>query len=249
VNKTMNARFCSAVILAGAIVASRADEKFAVLQAGGETYTNVIVTSVSATDVYFTYSGGMANVKIKQLSPDLQKHFSFDPKKAKEKELKQAENQARYHDELMHQPAVRPPDTTRGQPAAVAHYSVPLWRNDLAGALQQARSENKLVLVDFTGSDWCPWCIKFDHDVLSTKNFAAYASQKLELVKLDFPRHTPQNDDLKRANAALARQFGVDGYPTYVLLDADGRELGRQVGYLDGGPQAFISELDRFSKQ
>jgi protein disulfide-isomerase len=115
--------------------------------------------------------------------------------------------------------------------------------------LQQARSENKLVLVDFTGSDWCPGCIKFDHDVLATENFSTYAGQKLELVKLDFPRHTPQNDDLKRVNAALATQFGVDCYPAYVLLDADGRELVRQVGYLDGGSQAFISEPDGFGKR
>jgi thiol-disulfide isomerase/thioredoxin len=245
----MKAKFHLILILAGISVAAKADEKFPILQAGSETYTNVTVTSVSATDVYFTFAGGMANVKIKNLSPDLQKHFGFDPNKAKEAELKAAENQAKYHDQLMHQPVVRPPDMTRGQPAAATRDSEPLWRNDLPGALQQARSENKLVLVDFTGSDWCPWCIKFDQDVLDTENFAAYASQKLELVKLDFPRHTPQSDDLKRANAALARQFGVDGYPTYVLLDADGRELGRQVGYLDGGPQAFISELDRFSNR
>jgi protein disulfide-isomerase len=236
------------LILAGATIATKADEHFAVLQAGSEVYSNVTVTSVSATDVYFTFTGGMANVKIKELSPDLQRHFSFDPEKAKEAELQQAENQARYHDQLMHQPAVRPPDSAWEQPAAVEHSSEPLWRNDLPGALQQARSENKLVLLDFTGSDWCPWCIKFDHDVLSTENFAAYAGQKLELVKVDFPRHTAQPDDLRRANAALAAQFNVDGYPTYVLLDANGRELGRQVGYQEGGPQAFIAELDGFSK-
>jgi protein disulfide-isomerase len=245
----MSAKFFSTLILAGIISIARADEKFAVLEAGSAVYSNVTVTSVSATDVYFTFAGGMANVKLKQLSPELQKHFSFDPKQAKATELKQAENQARYHDQIMHQPAVRPPDMTRERPVVVAHDSEPLWRNDLPGALQQARSENKLVLLDFTGSDWCGWCIKFDHDVLSTETFSAYASQRLELVKLDFPHHTPQSDDLRRVNAALATQFGVDGYPTYVLLDADGRELGRQVGYRDGGPQAFISELDGFSKR
>lgn len=237
------------LILAAAVMAAKADEHFDVLQAGSEVYSNVTVTSVSATDVYFTFDGGMANVKIKKLSPDLQGHFSYDPKRAKEAELKQADNQARYHDQLMHQSAVRPPDSPPEQPAAVANASEPVWRNDLSGALQQARSENKLVLLDFTGSDWCRWCIKFDHDVLSTEQFSAYAGQRLELVKLDFPRHTPQNDDLKRVNAALATQFGVDGYPTYVLLDADGRELGRQVGYREGGPDAFISELDGFSKR
>jgi thiol-disulfide isomerase/thioredoxin len=245
----MSVKSFSTLILAGIIIIARADEKFAVLEAGSEVYSNVTVTSVSATDVYFTFAGGMANVKLKQLSPDLQKHFGFDPKKAAAAELKQAENQVKYHDQIRHQPPVHPPDMTREPAAAVAHFSEPLWRNDLPGALQLARSENKLVLVDFTGSDWCGWCIKFDHDVLSTENFAIYAGQRLELVKLDFPRHTPQVDDLKRANAALAGQFGVDGYPTYVLLDANGRELGRQVGYREGGPDAFISELDGFSKR
>jgi thiol:disulfide interchange protein len=114
--------------------------------------------------------------------------------------------------------------------------------------LSRAQSENKLVLLDFTGSDWCPWCIKFDHDILSTDQFASYANAKLVLLKVDFLRHAPQSDDLKRANAALAKQFGVHGYPTYVLLNTDGKELGRQAGYLKGGPNAFIAKLEMFSR-
>jgi thioredoxin-related protein len=66
-------------------------------------------------------------------------------------------------------------------------------------------------------------------------------------VKLDFPHHTPQPNDIRQANAALAGQFGVHSDPTYVLLNADGRELGRQVGYCPRGPDAFISKLDRFA--
>ena len=244
----MRGRILVPMILAALVFTARAGDTFSILQAGSNTYSNVTVTSVSATDVYFTHAGGLANVKIKALSPGLQKHFNFDSKQAQAVELKQAENQARYHDQLVHQPVARPPDLARQQPAAVAPASELLWRNDLPGALKQAQSENKLVLLDFTGSDWCPWCIKFDRDVLSTDRFASYAQNKLMLVKLDFPRHTSQSDDLRRANAALARQFGVDGYPTYVLLNSDGRVLGRQTGYLEGGPEAFITELDGFSK-
>jgi thiol-disulfide isomerase/thioredoxin len=221
----------------------RADEKIPVLQAGSETYSNVTVTSVSATDVYFIYAGGVANVKIKDLSPAWQKHFSFDPKKAKAAELKLAGDKATYHEQLIHQPAVQAPDMNRDAAAGAA-----VWRNDFPGALKQAQAENKRVLLDFTGSDWCPWCIKFDQDVLSTGKFAAYAGQKLELVKVDFPRHTPQSGDQRRANAALAAQFNVDGYPTYVLLNSAGKELGRQVGYRNGGPDAFIAELEKFSQ-
>jgi thiol-disulfide isomerase/thioredoxin len=105
------------MILAALIGSARADEQFPLLQAGSEVYSNVTVTSVSATDVYFIYAGGMANVKIKNLSPDLQKHFSFDPKKAKAEELKQADNNLKYHDRLLHEPAPKPTDATDERPA------------------------------------------------------------------------------------------------------------------------------------
>lgn len=237
------------MVLAGLAFAVRAAEKLPVLSAGGTTYSNVTVTKVSATDVYFDHAGGMANVKLKTLSPELQKHFNFDSGKAQAAELKQAENKIKYHDQLVRQPAVRPPDMTREQSVAAARAPEQVWRNDFPGALKQARLENKLVLLDFTGSDWCGWCIKFDRDVLSTDRFASYAKSKLMLVKVDFPHHTPQGDELKRANAALAKQFGVDGFPAFVLVNGDGKELGRQSGYLAGGPEAFISELDEFGKR
>jgi protein disulfide-isomerase len=248
VSQTVSAKFFSALILAGSLLTLQADETLPTLSAGGTVYSNVTVTTVSVTDVYFTYAGGMANVKLKTLSPDLQKHFSFDKKKAQAAELQQAENRAKYHDLLVHQPAVRAPDMTRIQPAGAAG-ALAMWRNDFPGARKQAQAENKQVLLDFTGSDWCPWCIKFDQEVLSTGKFAAYAGQRLELVKVDFPRHTPLPEDQKQANDALKKHFNVDGYPTYVLLDSTGKELGRQVGYRDGGPDAFIAELVGFSRQ
>ncbi len=106
-----------------------------------------------------------------------------------------------------------------------------------------------MVLLDFTGSDWCPWCIRFDHDVLETDQFATYAQSKLELVRVDFPRTKPQDDALKQANKALASQYHVTGYPTFVLVNYAGNEFGRQVGYLEGGPSAFITELEKFGNQ
>jgi hypothetical protein len=82
---------------------------------------------------------------------------------------------------------------------------------------------------------------------LSTPKFAAYAERNLELVKVDFPHLTPLPAEQQHANDALAKQFGVDGFPTYVLVTAAGKELGRQVGYAAGGPDAFIAELGKFS--
>ena len=123
------------------------------------------------------------------------------------------------------------------------------WLTDLPKAEAQAKAENKIVLVDFTGSDWCGWCKKFDKDVLSTDKFAGYAKSKLVLVTLDFPSHIKQDATLKRANQELGKRFGVNGFPTFVLLNSAGKELGRQVGYLEGGRDAFIAELDGFSQK
>jgi thioredoxin-related protein len=121
------------------------------------------------------------------------------------------------------------------------------WSTDLSKAQAQAKSDKKLVLLDFTGSDWCPWCIKFDNETLDTDKFAQYAKTHLELVLADFPNKKPQSDALKAANAALKDKYKIDGFPTYVLLNADGKEIGRQVGYAPGGPEAFIAKLEKFS--
>ena len=66
---------------------------------------------------------------------------------------------------------------------------------------------------------------------------------------VDFPHNTTQSDELKQANAELAKKYRVDGYPTYVVLNSEGNEVGRQTGYAPGGPEAFIAELERFSKR
>lgn len=244
----MKLKFCFALVFVALSLVVQADEKLATLKVGSEVYTNVTVTRVSATDVFFFHAGGMGNAKLKKLSPDLQQHFKFDPEKAKAAELKQTANQTKYHDQLVHQPAIHAPDMNRTQPTS-APATLALWRTDFPGALKQARAENKLVLLDFTGSDWCPTCIQLQHDVLSTEKFAAYAGAKLELVKLDFPRHTAQSPELARANHDLARQFLIEGYPTLILLNADGKELGRQLGGIGGGPEAVIAELEGFSRR
>jgi protein disulfide-isomerase len=123
------------------------------------------------------------------------------------------------------------------------------WGTDLPSALAKAKSENKIVVIDFTGSDWCPWCIKFDKEALDTDKFAQYAKSHLELVMADFPNNKPQSDALKAGNAALQKKYNVDGFPTLVVLSADGKEIGRQVGYAPGGPDALISELEGFGKK
>ena len=114
------------------------------------------------------------------------------------------------------------------------------WKTDYTAALAQAAKENKMVLLDFTGSDWCGWCIKLQKETFSKPEFKKFAEQSLVLVELDFPRGKTQSDELKKQNEELAEKFGVQGFPTLVLLDPQGKEAARNVGYLQGGPDAFI---------
>lgn len=120
------------------------------------------------------------------------------------------------------------------------------WLTDLPAAQAQAKAENKIVLMDFTGSDWCPWCIKFRKEVLDTDEFQAYAAKNVVQVELDYPNKKKQSAELKKANADLKDKYNIDGFPTLVVLDQSGKEIGRQVGYLDGGPKAFIAELEKY---
>jgi thiol-disulfide isomerase/thioredoxin len=245
----MNSTILTCGILFACALSAAADEKFGTLTVGKTTYTNVTVTAVTATDIYFTSSGGMGNAKIENLSPGLKEHFHYNEAKARAIEQKQAQANNQYRAQAARAGTTHPADESieaDSNPTTPASSS---WLTDLPGALDQARSGNKLVLLDFTGSDWCPWCIKLDHDILSTSEFAAYAQSKLVLVKVDFPRNTPQSDDLKQANEELGRRFHVNGYPTCILVDASGNELGRQTGYLAGGPAAFQAELDGFVKK
>ena len=122
------------------------------------------------------------------------------------------------------------------------------WLTDLPKAQKQAKAENKIVLMDFTGSDWCGWCIKFRKEVLDTDEFKAYAAKNMVLVELDFPKKKAQSDDLKKANKALKAQYKINGFPSLVVLDKDGKEIGRQVGFAEGGPKAFIAKLEKFKK-
>lgn len=123
------------------------------------------------------------------------------------------------------------------------------WLTDLPTAQAQAKAQNKMVLMDFTGSDWCPWCIKFKKEVLDTPEFENYAATNVVLVEVDFPSKKKQSAALKKANDALKEKYHIRGFPTLVVLDKNGKEIGRQVGYSKGGPKAFIAKLEGFRKK
>jgi thioredoxin-related protein len=119
-----------------------------------------------------------------------------------------------------------------------------VWQTDLPKAQAQAKAENKAVLINFTGSDWCGWCIHLRKEVFSKPDFEEYAANNLVLVEIDFPRHKAQADSMKKANRALAGKFDVEGYPTVIILNADGKKIG-QLGYMPGGTKAFLGELNK----
>lgn len=120
------------------------------------------------------------------------------------------------------------------------------WLTDLSKAQSQARSEKKAMLLDFTGSDWCGWCIRLQREVFSKPEFDEYARKNLVLVEVDFPKRKAQSDAQLRANRALAQRFSVEGYPTLVVLDSSGKELGR-LGYEPGGTKPFLAKLTKLT--
>jgi thioredoxin-related protein len=109
--------------------------------------------------------------------------------------------------------------------------------------LAKAAAEHKRVLIDFSGSDWCYWCQVMEKDVLSKAEFKAYAEKNLVVLVADFPSRTQLSREVQERNYFLKNKYRVNGFPTFVVLSADGKELDRVVGYVRGGPQAFIEIL------
>src|SRR5436305_5389360 len=120
------------------------------------------------------------------------------------------------------------------------------WLTDLVSAQATAKAGNKMVLLDFTGSDWCGWCIRLRNEVFSKPEFEAYANENLVLVEVDFPHHKAQSAAEKKANFELAKRFHIQGYPTIIVLNGDGKQIGH-LSYQAGGPEPFIKELARIS--
>ncbi|MFU8847383.1 MAG: thioredoxin family protein [Opitutales bacterium] len=116
------------------------------------------------------------------------------------------------------------------------------WMTDLEAAKAIAKAENKPMLVDFTGSDWCMWCIRLDEEVFSKQAFKDFAKENLILVEIDFPRKKTQSDELKEKNQALAQKYGIRGFPTILILDAEGKVIER-TGYRRGGPEKYVEHL------
>ena len=123
------------------------------------------------------------------------------------------------------------------------------WLTNIEKAKEVAKKEGKAVLVEFTGSDWCPPCKALKKNVFNSDEFKAYAKKHLVLVELDFPRDKSKVTKEQAAyNREQAKAFAVKGYPTVILMDAGGEELTKKVGFGRTSAEKYIAALSKAIK-
>ena len=119
------------------------------------------------------------------------------------------------------------------------------WTEDFAAAQKTAETEKKLILLAFSGSDWCGWCVKMDNEVYSDRKFIHKAKDKFVLVMIDSPRNKEILSKLAlRQNPELVKKYGIRGYPCSIVVRSNGEEVTRFGGYQRGGPEAFLEKLN-----
>ena len=127
------------------------------------------------------------------------------------------------------------------------------WETKLDQAINKAVSENKTMMLFFTGSDWCGWCMRLQKEVFVKPEFKNWANKNVVLVELDFPRRTAQDPKISQQNRELAQMFQVRGYPTVWFVEPEIsdsnqinlKKIGYQ-GYLAGGPVAWTTSANKF---
>ncbi|MEK7951390.1 thioredoxin family protein [Luteolibacter soli] len=118
------------------------------------------------------------------------------------------------------------------------------WTPDFAAAKKQAAAEKKDLLMDFTGSDWCGWCIKLNDEVFKHDEFKAGVKDKFVLVELDYPQDKSKlSEETQKQNEELQGKYSIQGYPTILLCDPEGKPFAK-TGYQEGGPEKYVAHLD-----
>ena len=119
------------------------------------------------------------------------------------------------------------------------------WKTDFDEATSKAKADGKYIIMDFSGSDWCGWCIKLEKEVFSKPAFKAYAKENLVLFLADFPRdQSKQSAAVRKQNEALAKKFGIQGFPTVYILDPSGKPIDK-TGYQPGGATAYVEYIKK----
>jgi thioredoxin-related protein len=122
------------------------------------------------------------------------------------------------------------------------------WTTAYPQAVERAKREKKVLLLDFNGSDWCPPCIALKKQVFETEEFKKFAAEKLVLVDVDFPRRKKLPKEVAEANEKLAEKFKVESFPTVLLVDTNGKVLHREEGYADESAKDYIALLKKALK-
>jgi len=132
---------------------------------------------------------------------------------------------------------------------SVGAFAAEGWLTDFDKAKEMAKEKDRHILIDFSGSDWCGWCIKLDKEVFQKEAFKDYANENLVLMLADFPRDkSGQSDDVQKQNKELAEKFGVRGFPTVFLLAPSG-EIVAKTGYREGGPEAYVEHIKQLANE
>ena len=125
-------------------------------------------------------------------------------------------------------------------------FLLPEWSTDFSSAQKKAREENKYILLNFSGSDWCIPCIRMHKEVFDSKEFEDLAKDRLVLVKADFPRlkKNKLSKEQTKQNKELADRYNKEGsFPLTLLLDKDGKIVRRWDGYPDMKPAQFVEAI------
>lgn len=118
------------------------------------------------------------------------------------------------------------------------------WTTDYEAAKKEAAGAKKSLLIDFTGSDWCGWCIKLNDEVFKHDTFKNGVKDKFVLVELDYPQDkSGQSEAVQKQNEELAKKYVIEGFPTILLTDEEGRPFAA-TGYEPGGPAEYVKHLD-----
>ena len=143
----------------------------------------------------------------------------------------------------VYQPAAEAGPSEKGSKAQ-GSWGAGKWHTTWDAAASESRSSGKPILINFTGSDWCGWCVRLKKEVFDTDTFNSWASSKVVLLEIDFPRKKAQSASIKAANSALATKFGVAGYPSIFFSNAKGDKIGTRLGYMEGGPSAWTRQAE-----
>lgn len=121
------------------------------------------------------------------------------------------------------------------------------WSTDYQGALKESKETKKPIVLFFTGSDWCGWCKKLDKEAFQTEDFIGAAGKDFIFVELDYPMASTQSPAVKAQNDTLKSKYGINAYPTVILIDGNEKVLGK-TGYQAGGGKAYADHLRSFVK-